>query len=85
DVVVDGFRITGRLDNIRRTTLVDYRCVEKDRAWHHLDVWIDHVVLNCVRKQGYPRNSVFVRIGGAWYFNPIEDAHGALKALIFHY
>ncbi|OPY64318.1 MAG: RecBCD enzyme subunit RecC [Syntrophorhabdus sp. PtaU1.Bin050] len=85
DITIDGFRVTGRLDNIRRSTLVDYRCVEKDRAWHHLNVWIDHVVLNCIRKRGYPQGSVFVRIGGAWFFNPVENAHEVLKTLILHY
>ncbi|WP_051408817.1 exodeoxyribonuclease V subunit gamma [Syntrophorhabdus aromaticivorans] len=85
DITVDGFRITGRLDNIWPSKLVDYRCVDKDRAWHHLNVWIDHVVLNCVQKGGYPRDSIFVRIGGAWRFNPVENVHEVLNKLVFHY
>ena len=85
DLPIDGFRVTGRLDNIWKSTLVDYQCVEKDRARHHLDVWIDHVVLNCARKPKYPQGSIFVRIGGAWFFNPIEDAMSELKKLLAYF
>ncbi len=85
DITVDGFRITGRLGNIWPSKLVDYRCVNKDRAWHHLNVWIDHIVLNCVRKEGYPRDGIFVRIGGAWCFKSVENAHEVLNTLVFYY
>jgi exodeoxyribonuclease V gamma subunit len=82
DIRIDDFRITGRLEHIWKSTLVEYQCVEKDRARHHLDVWIDHIVLNCARKPKYPQGSIFVRIGSAWFFNPIEDARSELKKLL---
>lgn len=85
DLHIGDFRVTGRLENIWNSTLVDYRCVEKDRARHHLDVWIDHVVLNCARKPKYPQGSIFVRIGSAWFFNPIDDAGAELKKLLSYY
>jgi exodeoxyribonuclease V gamma subunit len=85
DIHIDDFRITGRLENIWKNTLVEYQCVEKDKAWHHLDVWIDHIVLNCARKPKYPRASMFVRIGSAWFFNPVEDAWLELKKLLSFY
>ena len=85
DIQIDDFRITGRLENIWKATLVEYQCVEKDRARHHLDVWIDHVILNCARKPKYPRGSIFVRIGTAWFFNPLEDARTVLQKLLSSY
>jgi exodeoxyribonuclease V gamma subunit len=85
DISIDEFRITGSLENVWKSTLVEYQCVEKDRAWHHMDVWIDHIVLNCARKPKYPRGSIFVRIGSAWFFNPLEDARAELKKLLSYY
>jgi exodeoxyribonuclease V gamma subunit len=85
DLPIDDFRVTGRLENIWKSTLVGYECVEKDKARHHLDVWIDHIALNCARKPQYPQGSVFVRIGSAWFFNPVEDAKAEMKKLLSYF
>jgi exodeoxyribonuclease V gamma subunit len=85
DISIDDCRITGRLENIWKTSLMEYRCVEKDRARHIIDVWIDHIVLNCSWKQDYPRGSIFARIGSAVSFNPLEDANKELQKLLSYY
>lgn len=85
DIRVDDFRITGRLENIWESNLMEYRCVEKDRVRHHMDMWIDHVALNCVKKTHYPRISIFARIGSAWFFHPLEDARSELQKLLSYY
>jgi len=85
DIPIDDFRITGRLENIWKSSLVEYRCVEKDRAKHHMDVWIDHVALNCAGNSKYPRKSIFARIGSSVSFNPLDDAHSELRKLLSYY
>jgi exodeoxyribonuclease V gamma subunit len=85
DIRVDDFRITGRLENIWKENLVGYECVEKDKARHHLDTWIDHIVLNCMNEPKYPKASMFVRVGTAWFFNPVEDGKPELKKLLSCY
>jgi len=85
DIRIDDCRITGRLENIWKSSLMEYRCVEKDRARHIIDVWIDHIVLNCSWKPNYPRGSIFARIGSAVSFNPLEDANKELQKLLSYY
>lgn len=85
EIRIDDFRVTGRLESIWKENLLAYECVEKDKARNHLDTWIDHVVLNCVQKPSYPQASMFVRIGGAWFFNPVEDGRLELKKLLLWY
>jgi exodeoxyribonuclease V gamma subunit len=85
DIRVDQFRLTGRLENIWKENLIEYECIERDKVRHHLDTWIDHIVLNCVNKPGYPRASMFVRVGAAWFFNPVEDGRLELKKLLLNY
>lgn len=81
DIRCDGFRVVGRLENIWKSTLVEYRCAERDRVRDHLDVWVHHVILNCAGKAKYPRASIFARMGGAWFLNPLQDPIEELKKL----
>lgn len=85
DIRINDFHITGRIENIWESNLVEYRCIEKDRAKHLLDVWIEHVVLNCVKRRGYPVTSVLARIGNAWFFRPLEDGESELQKLLSYY
>lgn len=87
DIDIHGadFRVLGRLENIWKSTLVEYQCVERDRVRDHVDVWIDHVILNCAGKGRYPRGSIFARIGGAWFFNPLQDPMAELAKLCSYY
>lgn len=85
DICISDFRITGRLENIWELNLVEYRCIEKDRAKHLLDAWIDHVVLNTVKRRGYPDTSVLARIGNAWLFRPLENGKSELQKLLSYY
>jgi len=85
DICIGESRITGHLENIWESALVEYRCIEKDRARHHIGVWIDHVALNCIQKPKYPRKSIFTRIGNSVLFNPLEDARAVMEMLLSYY
>jgi exodeoxyribonuclease V gamma subunit len=85
DIHVGDFRVTGKLENVWKEHLVRYECVDRDKPRHHLDTWIDHVILNFIDKPGYPRASMFVRVGAGWFFNPLDDVTLELQKLVRYY
>ncbi len=85
NITVNGFRITGRLDKIWTSGMVAYRTVKNDKIKHHLDVWIDHLLLNCAAKPSYPETSMFLCIGKAWRYTHPEDSEAVLATLLTHY
>ncbi len=50
-----------------------------------MDVWIDHVALNCAGNSKYPLESIFARIGSSMSFTPLADAHSELRNLLSYY
>jgi exodeoxyribonuclease V gamma subunit len=76
-----GFRITGRMTNIQRERHLRYRCATmkgKDR----LSLWIEHLVLNCLADEGYPRDSLLICRDSAMSLPPSKDAATILLDLL---
>ncbi|MDD5415194.1 MAG: exodeoxyribonuclease V subunit gamma [Smithellaceae bacterium] len=76
-----GFRLTGRLERIWPERIIRYRCA-KLKAKDRLRAWIEHLLLNAVKKGGYPRETSLIMTDGADAFGPVEDAAAILRDLL---
>lgn len=69
DLPLAGARLTGQLGSLWPHTRVTYTH-GKLKAKRRLRHWIDHLVLNCVAPDGYPRHSTFISRG-----ETVEEPH----------
>lgn len=81
DLPLAGFRLTGRLDSIWPERMVRYRCA-KLKAKDRLQLWLEHLLLNALQPEGYPRETVLVMADGATSFRPVDDAGTILATLL---
>jgi exodeoxyribonuclease V gamma subunit len=81
DFDVAGFRLFGRLEPLWPDHLLHYRSATV-KPHDRLELWIDHLVLNCCRETGYPRGSILVGNDGAWTLPPIPGADTFLSKLL---
>jgi len=88
DLRLSGFTITGRIHGIFRERMVRYRYA-KLKAKDHLSLWIQHLILNAMKKPGYPRKSVVMGRGsGNWSamgYSPMENSEEILDCLLQAY
>jgi exodeoxyribonuclease V gamma subunit len=84
DLELSGFRITGRIKDIRREQLLRFRPA-KIKAKNHLGIWIEHLLLNLIHRTGYPLTSIIACQDETWAYRPIPDARLQLFALLEHY
>ncbi|MEW6378205.1 MAG: exodeoxyribonuclease V subunit gamma [bacterium] len=81
DIELAGFRLTGRIGGIWPGGLIRYRCA-KIKARDCLEAWIDHLVLNYLEHDGYPRNSLLIASDEQWVFPPVPDSGKILEAIL---
>jgi exodeoxyribonuclease V gamma subunit len=81
---IGDFRISGKLDGIRRDGKILYRCA-KLKAKDQIRCWIEHLVLNAWAPEGYPRESILIMTDGAKVFGPVEQPLELLAELLESY
>jgi exodeoxyribonuclease V gamma subunit len=85
---LSGFTITGRVSSIFAERMLRYRYA-KIKAKDHLNLWIQHLVLNTLRTPGYPRVSMIAGMNsGRWHalvYAPVEDSGEILESLLQEY
>jgi exodeoxyribonuclease V gamma subunit len=88
DLHLSGFTITGRIPSIFPERMVRYRYATI-KARDHLNLWIQHLALNLVRKPGYPRKSMIIGLRSKkWYaleYSPVENSQEILDGLLQEY
>jgi len=83
DFELDGFRLTGRLENILPFGQLQYRCAkmrEKDR----IRSWIFHLVLNASGRH-HPEETLLIMLDRSIRYRPAGDAAAQLNALLTLY
>jgi exodeoxyribonuclease V gamma subunit len=88
DLDLDGTRLVGRLDNMWKNGRIQYRYANL-KAKHRLELWINHLVLNCLEDSNLPKTSIWIGrdphkkvIGTA--LAPIEDIAGDILSKLVH-
>jgi exodeoxyribonuclease V gamma subunit len=84
DLQLAGFRIRGRLDGLRSGRLLRYRCARLS-ARDQIRLWIEHLFLNLLAGEGYPRFSTLIMSDGRFGLTPVADAGDCLTLLLEHY
>jgi exodeoxyribonuclease V gamma subunit len=81
DISLGGFRLTGRIDRIRTDRVLRYRCA-KMKAKDQVRAWIEHLFLNLLQRDGYPRVTTLLMTDGAAVFAPVDDACDILEDIL---
>ncbi len=84
DLETAGFKISGRLDGIWPSGVVAFR-LAKDKGRHQLAAWIDHLILNQSRNEGYPLLTRLITLNKAWIYQPAEGSAEVLGKLLHLY
>ncbi len=84
DLSLGSFRVTGRVDRIWPSHLVRYRCAAA-KAKDRLDVWIDHLLLQCSAPSSYPKLSLLAATDGMWRYRRLARAQTLLERLLDFY
>ncbi|MGD0845128.1 MAG: exodeoxyribonuclease V subunit gamma [Geobacteraceae bacterium] len=84
ELELGGFRLTGRLDRIWPERMIRYRCA-RIKAKDRIRSWIEHLVLNADRAEGYPRESLLFMADGTITFGPVDNAAGILQIILALY
>ncbi len=80
-ISLGGFTLTGRLDGIRTDQLARYRCA-KLKSKDVVATWIEHLVLNCLREEGYPLRSRLIMDGETITFVETPDPSSLLLDIL---
>jgi exodeoxyribonuclease V gamma subunit len=78
---ISGFMLTGRIDSVQTDGLTHFRYARL-KAGDFLQAWLQQLVLNIVRKDGYPRRSYLFGRFGAWAYTPVDEAEEILEKLL---
>ncbi len=84
ELELGGFRLTGRLDRIWPDRMIRYRCA-RIKAKDQIRSWIEHLLLNAARAEGYPRESLLFMADGTITFGPVDNAAGILQIILALY
>jgi exodeoxyribonuclease V gamma subunit len=84
ELEIAGFRLTGKIDGIRKKHLLRYRCAKikpKDR----LGIWLDHLILNLAPRAGDPGTSILLGPDGRWTYPFVAHSGSILARLLAVY
>jgi exodeoxyribonuclease V gamma subunit len=81
DLQLGDFRLTGWLPNVTAEGLLDY-AVESLAARHYLELWVRHLILNCIKPEGCGLTSTWLGLGDRVVLRPVERAEGYLQELL---
>lgn len=77
-------KLTGWLNQLWANQRVHYRCAEL-RAKDHIQLWIQHVVLNSLTDQAVPKTSLLIGASEVWRYEPIANSIEILHLLLGNY
>jgi len=81
DLALGPYRITGTLGEIWPDALLRHRGAKlSDRD--QVRLWVEHLVLNAVAREGYPATSILVAIDTSLHFGPVEGPLAHLEILL---
>ena len=80
DLTIDDWTLSGQIGSIFTGALVHCRYANL-RGKDVLTAWILHLILNCMQKEGYPRESLILCKDEAWRIAPVTEADDILASL----
>ena len=84
NIELGEFHLYGTLNLIWPEYLVRYRC-SKLKPKDQVAIWIDHLVLNCLNPENYPRESKALGSDKTATYSPIQNCYEELKKLLDYF
>ena len=84
NIKLGEFHLYGTLNLIWPEYLVRYRC-SKLKPKDQVAIWIDHLVLNCLNPENYPRESKALGSDKTATYSPIQNCYEELKKLLDYF
>jgi exodeoxyribonuclease V gamma subunit len=81
DIKIEKFRIYGRISDVLLEQLLRYRS-SKLAAKDQVKLWIEHLILNFVATEGYPKKSTLIMQGGSVTLLPVADSKILLEQML---
>jgi exodeoxyribonuclease V gamma subunit len=78
---IGQFRVVGTLGGIWPSVLLRSRCATLSGR-DQVRVWVEHLVLNALAPEGYPRGSVFVAANDILRLQPVKESITILETLL---
>lgn len=79
-----GFEITGKLNNVTQKGLVIFH-VNPLSARHYLEVWVQHLMLNCIKPHGVALETQWFGLGSGFKLMPVDHPTRTLEELLTLY
>ncbi|MDD2338677.1 MAG: exodeoxyribonuclease V subunit gamma, partial [Geobacteraceae bacterium] len=84
DVRVGDFRVSGKLSGIWPGLLLRSRCAKRSGR-DQMRLWIEHLLLNEIKREGYPVVSVLATTDGSLHLLPVKESGACLRLLLDFY
>ncbi|MFZ4857136.1 MAG: exodeoxyribonuclease V subunit gamma [Desulfuromonadaceae bacterium] len=84
DITIGEFRVYGRISSILPELLLRYRS-SKLSAKDQVKVWLEHLILNVVAAESYPKQSTLIMLNGSVILSPVTDSKALLEVLLQRY
>ena len=84
DFTIGEFRVYGRISSILPEQLLRYRS-SKLSAKDQVKLWLEHLILNFVSAETYPKQSTLIMLNGSVALSPVTDSKALLEVLLQRY
>ncbi|NQY26642.1 MAG: exodeoxyribonuclease V subunit gamma [Piscirickettsiaceae bacterium] len=81
---INNFTLTGHLDNLSSSGIFTYR-MGKTKGGHLISVWIQHLILNCIKPEGVQCETRLFTEDADYQFQAVADAENILSDLLTLY
>ena len=84
DVTIGEFRLYGRIGSILPEQLLRYRS-SKISAKDQVKLWLEHLILNFVSAETYPKQSRLIMLNGSALLLPVADSGALIEVILQRY
>lgn len=81
DIIIGGHHIVGKIENVYTQHSISYRPA-RIRTNDYLRAWLNHLLLNYIKAENYPRKAIFIGEDAAFQFKETEKSEAILNDLV---
>ncbi|MDD2851434.1 MAG: exodeoxyribonuclease V subunit gamma [Desulfuromonadaceae bacterium] len=81
DLTIGEFRLYGRINTLLPERLLRFRS-SKLSAKDQVKLWLEHLILNAVADEGYPKKSTLIMLNETVALRPVADSKNSLEELL---
>jgi len=81
DITIGGYRVVGKIEDIYAGHSISYRPARL-KTNDYLRAWLNHLLLNHIKAENYPRKAIFIGEDAAFQFKEAQNAGAILIDLV---